>query len=211
MEGHASLGLLRAPQHCPRGCLVLELRYPSAAALLPLPVEQDPGRQPGAPSPAVPCACSRRANACWLFFSVKQISLAHYFCKIFKKEQPPTAESQPKCESQQILGRVKGALPARRPPASQIRLQGRNLPAVDVLWRHPWRHRSAPLPASADFSVPGRCAQDSGIPKQRGGGSHNSSPAGSSPDPSLRLVCRVYAELCKLILEIPRASVRWFL
>lgn len=113
--------------------------------------------------------------------------------------------------AQQILGRVKGALPARRPPASQIRLQGRNLPAVDVLWRHPWRHRSAPLPASADFSVPGRCAQDSGIPKQRGGGSHNSSPAGSSPDPSLRLVCRVYAELCKLILEIPRASVRWFL
>lgn len=109
---------------------MLELRYPSAAALLPLPVEQDPGRQPGAPSPAVPCACSRRANACWLFFSVKQISLAHYFCKIFKKEQPPTAESQPKCESQQILGRVKGALPARRPPASQIRLQGRNLPAV---------------------------------------------------------------------------------
>jgi len=51
---------------------------------------------------------------------------------------------------------------------------------VGILWHPPW-HRSAPLPTTGSFAVPGRCAQDCGIPKQRRCRSRNSSWQAEDP------------------------------
>lgn len=80
-----------------------------------------------------------------------------------------------------------------------------------ALGKSVWLIISARKPPTSICSLPGRCTQENGIPNQHGGGSHNFSPAGSSLNPSLCPIYCVYTELCKLIPEIPGASVRWFL
>lgn len=44
----------------------------------------------------VASACSRTANASWVFFGNKQIDLAHCFCKTFKKRATPDCKKSAK-------------------------------------------------------------------------------------------------------------------
>lgn len=145
------------------------------------------GQCPGAAA-LCPAGCSIsvssvRADTCWLAFSIKQISLARYFCKTFKTERPLTAKSQPKGELLARHGRVREALPARsRQRGGQQRsAHGQQPLRATGMCSEQW-HLQTSLRVSCNASAT-----------------------------RLHLLCPVYVELCKLIPEIPGAAVRWLL